>query len=123
VSLNATGASRQERPLPTLEDYSDGVSLFASGFLDDWKAGGGEPKFYAAEFEWRGPLPGDAMERVEAREPLEIAVYQLAAPSPGPSAGRGGSGAIRQRLVEIRKRFASLRGSRIGPERHRSSGC
>jgi hypothetical protein len=108
VSLTASGASRQERPLPNLEDYSDGVSLFASDFLEDWKAGGGEPKFYAEEFEWRGPLPGDAMERVEAREPLEIAVYQLAAPSLGPSAGSRGGGAIRQRLVEIRKRFASL---------------
>ena len=108
MSLGAAGDTRPEKALPTLEDYSDGVSLFASDFLEDWKAAAGGPRFYAAGFQWRGPLPGDALERVEAREPLEIAAYRPAAPAAAPSGGTVGSDALRKRLVEIRREFASL---------------
>ncbi len=99
--------SRREA-LPTLEDYSDGVSLFAADFLEDWKAGRADERFYAPDFAWSGALPGEAMERVETQKGLEVAVYRLEAPSPQASPGGRGSGELRQRLAEIRQRFAAL---------------
>ncbi|MGH9367648.1 MAG: CRTAC1 family protein [Thermoanaerobaculia bacterium] len=109
ASLLPACASRRGQPLPTLDDYSDRVSVFAQELLEDWKAGAADPSLWAAEFVWSGPLPGDAMEKVEAREPLEVAVYREAATSPRPSpGGRGGSEALRARLGQIRARFSSL---------------
>ncbi len=104
-------ASRHGQPLPTFEDYSDGVSIFGEEFLEDWKAGSRDPRFYAPDFAWSGPLPGDALEKVESRPPLSIAVFQGAAPSippPRPSPAGKGREALRDRLGEIRSRFSSL---------------
>jgi hypothetical protein len=80
---SAACATRREGPLPTLEDYSDGVSTFADEFLEDWKADRASARFYAADFEWKGPLPGDAMSRVETRAGLELSVYAGSAPVAG----------------------------------------
>jgi hypothetical protein len=109
--LSLACASPRKGPLPTLSDYSDGVSVFSERYLENWKAGAGDASLYAPGFSWRGPLPGDGLTPAPARPPLSIAVYRStgntsaqAAPSP---AGRG-SAEIRARLAEIRSRFASL---------------
>src|SRR5262245_35166415 len=47
VFLALACASHREPPLPTLEDYSDRVSKFTRMYLDDWKAGASDPRFYA----------------------------------------------------------------------------
>ncbi|MDQ5858195.1 MAG: CRTAC1 family protein [Acidobacteriota bacterium] len=93
--------------LPTIEDYSDRVSLWAERFLDDWKAGAQDAALYAPGFRWNGPLPGDALAPVAARPPLEIRIYRAqSTPSPG---GKGSSSDdLRRRLGEIRSRFAML---------------
>src|SRR5262249_61060919 len=54
-------ASHREPPLPTLEDYSDRVSILAEKFLEDWKTGSKDSRFYARGFSWRGPVPGDGL--------------------------------------------------------------
>jgi len=117
VSLSLACASHREAPLPSLEDYSDRVSVFTEKYLEDWKSGATDPGFYAEGFAWKGPLPGDALIEIPARQPMRIAVYRgsqpaRAGPSTRPSpAGRGGgedAGALRRRLSEIRARFASL---------------
>ena len=99
-------------PLPTLEDYSDRVSIWTERFLEDWKAGAQDAALYATGFRWSGPLPGDALVEVPARPPLSIRMYRAAKPAPSglPSPDGGGSGAddVRRRLREIRSRFASL---------------
>jgi hypothetical protein len=101
------GCASRKLPLPTLEDYSDRVSIWAERFLEDWKSGAKDPSFYAASFRWSGPLPGDALAAAPSRAPLEIRVYRApAAPSPRPS-GRT-SKEVRLRLQEIRSRFATL---------------
>jgi hypothetical protein len=107
--------SRRGQPLPTLEDYSDGVSVFASRFLEDWRSGTADPTLYSPDFRWVGALPGEAMERVEASEPLELHVYReppLPRPSPAgrgsETGGQGGSEALRARLRQIRAGFSSL---------------
>ena len=97
-------ASPRTEPLPTLDDYSDGASRFAEAFLEDWKTGAGDPALYAAGFRWNGPLPGDAMTRVETREPLRLSVFRAA----GASSGALDAAAARARFREIRSRFASL---------------
>ncbi len=103
-------ASHREPPLPTLEDYSDRVSVFTEGYLEDWKSGAGDPAFYADGFSWSGPLPGDDLIEVAARPPLKIAVYRRAsaARSASPRSSPRGGEALQQRLREIRERFASL---------------
>jgi hypothetical protein len=99
-------ASRREGSLPTLEDYSDGVSTYAASFLDSWKNGDGADAFYGADFQWIGPLPGDSMTAVPSRPPLRIFVHRaVATPPAGPLiAGE----AFRRRLAEIRKGFTTL---------------
>src|SRR5512144_1366948 len=72
VLLAAACASHREPPLPTLEDYSDRISIFAEKFLEDWKAGAADPGFYASDFSWSGALPGDELTEVPARPPLRI---------------------------------------------------
>jgi hypothetical protein len=100
-------ASRRE-PLPALEDYSDGVSVFAEELLKEWKAGRMPEGLFAPDFAWSGPLPGDAMEKVETRQGLDVEVYRLANPSPRPSPGGSGGGALRERLLALRAGFAEL---------------
>ena len=98
-------ASHREPPLPTLEDYSDGVSTFAGAFLEDWKAEAKDPGLYSPAFAWRGPLPGDAMSLVPSRPPLSVALFR--GPAPGETAAAD-SGRLRRRLADIRRHFASL---------------
>jgi hypothetical protein len=105
-------ASHREPPLPTLEDYSDRVSVFTESYLESWKAGANDPGFYAEGFSWSGPLPGEEMVEVPTRPPLRIARYETtsapASPSPRPSHGGRGSETLRRQLAAIRGRFASL---------------
>ncbi len=109
ASFLASGAPTPNpgKPLPTLEDYSDGVSVFAEEFLEDCKSSTLDPQFYAPAFQWRGPLPGDALQNTGAREPLEVEVYRSEAASSPPLLDGGGE-AFRRRLARIRSRFASL---------------
>ncbi len=112
VASSLACASRRE-PLPTIEDYSDGTSIFAAQYLEEWKAGRAGKGFYAPDFAWSGPLPGEGMERVETRAGLEVSVWRRVSPSPQPSP-RGREGADHRsvdlvaRLSEIRAAFASL---------------
>jgi hypothetical protein len=113
LMLSQACASHRKEPLPTLEDYSDGVSVFAERFLEDWKAGAGDPSLYAAAFAWNGPLPGDALVPVPSRAPLSIAAFHRPPPPLPPGEGRGeghtpATEKLRLRLAEIRSRFATL---------------
>ena len=103
--LAARCASRERASLPTLEDYSDGVSTWAESFLEDWRAGAKDPALYAPAFRWSGPLPGDALVAVPSRPPLEVRAYRATSAPP-----RGGSSSegLRRRLGEVRSRFATL---------------
>src|SRR5262252_9985141 len=50
-------AAHRDPPLPTLEDYSDGVSTYVGHFLERWTAGkGSDAGLYASGFRWSGPL-------------------------------------------------------------------
>ena len=105
------GCASRKLPLPTLEDYSDRVSIWAERFLEDWKSGAKDPSLYAASLRWSGPLPGDALAAAPSRAPLEIRVYRApSAATPRPSPGERGrtSEEVRLRLREIRSRFATL---------------
>ncbi|MEP6995206.1 MAG: VCBS repeat-containing protein, partial [Acidobacteriota bacterium] len=102
--LAASCASRRGKPLPTLEDYSDGTSRYAEALLEGWKAGAPPPDLFAAGFRWSGPLPADALEPVSVRAPLSVAVFRAAA---APAGDRGPAELI-QRMAEIRRRFTSL---------------
>ncbi|PYQ33745.1 MAG: hypothetical protein DMF55_11055 [Acidobacteria bacterium] len=105
IVFSARCASRK-LPLPTLEDYSDQVSIFAERFLEDWKSGARDPSLYGDDFRWGGPLPGDALADVPSRPPLRIRTYRA---GPGrPSSGAGSATKVRARLAEIRARFATL---------------
>jgi len=101
------GAARSPESYPTLEDYSDGVSVFAQEFLEDWKAGARDSTLYKADFAWQGPLPGDGLQTVETPSTLRVAVYSGSA-SPQPSPAGRGSRELRARLAEIRAGFGSL---------------
>ncbi len=98
-------ASHREPPLPTLEDYSDGVSTFAEAFLEDWKAEAKDPYLYSPSFAWRGPLPGDAMNEVPSRPPFAIAIFRSRSTGETSTAD---SRSLRRRLAEIRHRFSAL---------------
>ncbi len=109
----ALACASPKGPLPTLEEYSDGVSVFSERFLEDWKAGARDPALYAPGFAWRGPLPGDRLQAVPSTPPLSIALYRAARPPlpPGEGGGEGRASAseeLRRRLAEIRASFASL---------------
>lgn len=104
VLLAASCASRRDGPLPTFEDYSDGVSVYAERFLEGWKAGAPAPPLFAPEFRWTGPLPGEALTPVAARPPLSLAVFRAREPAPPGPVRQGLSG----RLAAVRREFASL---------------
>jgi len=105
--LLAARCASRPAPHPTIEDYSDRVSLWAASFLEDWKTGAKDPALYAPGFRWSGPLPGDALAEVPSRPPLEIHVYRApTTPSPGGRESRPED--LRGRLEEIRSRFATL---------------
>ncbi len=100
-------AAHREGPLPTLEDYSDGVSVYADRLIEDWRAGAVDGGLYGADFRWNGPLPGDSLAPAASRPPLSVAIYRapVAGPASGPETDAAG---LRRRLSEIRGRFASL---------------
>ena len=102
-----SACTSRKLPLPTLEDYSDRVSVWAERFLDDWEAGAKGESFYSAGFRWSGPLPGDGLQEVPARRPLSIRVYRVGGASAS-SPGTADAAALRRRLGEIRSRFESL---------------
>ena len=106
--LSSIRCASRKLPLPTLEDYSDRVSTWATRFLDDWKAGARDAAFYAPEFRWSGPLPGDALTDVPSRPPLTIRTFRASSPVPQAGASSRAT-AFPMRLREIRARFASLR--------------
>ena len=99
-------ASHREGPLPTLEDYSDGVSVYAEELLEGWKAGAPAERLFAQGFQWSGPLPGDRLVAVPARPPLRIAMLEES--SRRQSGTPAGAGALVSKLAEIRGRFRSL---------------
>ncbi len=106
TGLSSGCASHREGPLPTLEDYSDGVSIYAEAFLQDWKSGEKDPALYATDFRWSGPYPGASLTAVPARPPLSIEIYRASAvPAPGPA---GDAETLRAHLAKIRARFAPL---------------
>jgi len=107
LSFSFTCVSRREGPLPTLEDYSDGISVYAEDFLAGWRTPSTEERLYAGDFSWSGPLPGDELTPVSSRSPLSLAIYRGSDPLPAPAL-RLDSAALRQRLKEIRARFSSL---------------
>src|SRR5215831_7655162 len=80
-------ASHREGPLPTLEDYSEGVSTFAEDFLNDWKEASASLRLYGPGFQWHGPLPGDRLTNVSSRPPLQLGIYRQSGPDSGPSTG------------------------------------
>ncbi len=102
--LSSIRCASRRLPLPTLEDYSDGVSTWAERFLDDWKNGAADRALDPPGFRWSGPLPGDALRHVPARPPLTIRIYR--AGTAGPPAGNGQG--FHRRLGEIRSQFATL---------------
>ena len=107
-------AANRDPPLPTLEDYSDRVSVFAADYLEDWKAGAPDASFYASSFRWDGPLPGDDLEKVSTRPPLSLGVFRSAEGRArgGARASNGGrvrgAAALRERLARVRAGFATL---------------
>ena len=101
--LSSVRCASRKLPLPTLEDYSDRVSIWSARFLDDWKSGAKDAAFYAPDFRWSGPLPGDALTEVAARPPLRIGIYRAAR-----AAASSSTTDIRGRLGQIRSRFSSL---------------
>jgi ASPIC/UnbV protein/VCBS repeat protein len=103
ILLSIRCASRK-LPLPTLEDYSDRVSIWTERYLDDWKNGVRDTTLYSGGFRWRGPLPGDALTDAPSRPPLSIRTYRGS--TPGTSSA--GADELRGRLREIRSRFATL---------------
>ena len=109
-------ASRPEGSFPTLEDYSDGISVYAEDFLGGWRTPSTEERLYAGDFSWSGPLPGDELTPVSSRSPLSLAIYRGSDPLPAPAL-RLDSAALRQRLKEIRARFSSLGRSESAPLR------
>lgn len=98
-------ASHRDPPLPTLEDYSDGVSRWADAFLEDWKAGARDRELYAAGFRWSGPRPDEAPEKIPSRPPLSIRVFRAG----GAARGTESSGEeLRASFAAIRSRFHEL---------------
>ena len=91
-------------PLPTLEDYSDRVSIWTERFLEDWKNGVRDATLYSDGLRWGGPLPGDALTDAPSRPPLSIRTYR--GPTLGPSSASADD--LRGRLREIRSQFATL---------------
>jgi enediyne biosynthesis protein E4 len=105
--LSLDCASHRSGPLPTLEDYSDGVSAFTEAFLEDWKAGATDLAFYGRDFAWQGPLPKDALAPVTSRPPFVLSIFRAGAAAPG-GPGPSDALALRRRFAEIRRGFASL---------------
>jgi hypothetical protein len=101
------GCASRKLPLPTLEDYSDRVSIWTERFLDDWRNGARDETLYSSNFRWAGPLPGDALIEAPSRTPLSIRTYRAAQSGSSPG-GRSRAEDVRRRLGEIRSGFATL---------------
>ena len=113
-------------PLPTLEDYSDGVSVFAEQLLEDWKAGAADPGLYADGLRVARPAAGR-----RAREGADAAAA-ASSRSTG-SAGNASAAssdaarAVRARLAQIRSRVRLARPHRerdlrLSPRRRAARG-
>ena len=99
-------AAHRDPPLPTLEDYSDGVSTWARRVLERWTAGTEtDADLYAAGFQWSGPLPGEGLSEVESRPPLSLRVFRAGA---APSAASAGRAEVTAALDRLRSGFATL---------------
>ena len=105
--LLAAGCASRHGPMPSLEDYSDGTSLYAAALLEGWKAGAipAEPAVAAADVERRpsgrradrrrgDPSPFDRRasrlprrRRLRRARPLSPSVSRRSAPD-SPSLGR-----------------------------------
>ncbi len=107
LSWSLCCSSRPEGSFPTLEDYSDGVSVYAQEFLASWQAGSPDERFYTRDFAWDGPLPGDSLLPAPAGPPLSIEIFRAPGGPLGP-APLLDSGALRRRFGQIRSRFSSL---------------
>lgn len=110
--LFVSRCASRDAPLPTIEDYSDGVSTWVEKFREDWKAGAKDPALYAHRFRWSGPLPGDALTELPSRSPLVLRAFRVGV-SPDlltSVARKAGSSSedLRQRLGEIRSGFATI---------------
>lgn len=103
--LLAGCASRPDGRLPTIEDYSDGVSVYAESLLESWKSGEVPAGLFSPDFGWDGPLPGDAATAVPSRPPLRLAQYRRSATPPR---GRRTDAELRERLRSIRRLFSDL---------------
>jgi len=116
LSLALACASKPRGPLPTLSDYSDGVSDWSERFLADWRAGCPDGSFYGdgGGFRWEGPLPGENLDPVASRQPLSIAIFRAPADTGGSGTStavgspRLDAAAVRKALAAIRGRFATL---------------
>ena len=102
--LLAAGCASRQGPMPSLEDYSDGTSLYAAALLEGWKAGAISADLLSPRLTWSGALPGDGLTAVAAGPPLSIAVF----PIPAPPAPPTGAAALAERLATARAGFASL---------------
>jgi enediyne biosynthesis protein E4 len=102
--LASSRCASRKLPLPTLEDYSDGVSIWADRFLADWKGDAVDGTLYASAFRWSGPLPGDSLADAPSRLPLSIRIFR----APAAATGSVGADDFRRRLREIRSRFGTL---------------
>ncbi|HEY4228756.1 MAG TPA: hypothetical protein VGO79_01225, partial [Thermoanaerobaculia bacterium] len=89
--LTSPGCASHDRGrLPTLEDYSDGTSVYVETLHAQWTTGRLSPDLFAAGFLWAGPLPGDGLSPVPARPPLSLSVFRATSSGPRPAAGAVG---------------------------------
>ena len=102
--LLAAGCASRHGPMPSLEDYSDRTSLYATALLEGWKAGAIPASLLSPRMTWSGALPGDGLTAVSTGPPLAIAAF----PSPAPPAPPSGASALAERLAAVRDGFASL---------------
>ena len=113
ASISTGCAARRTGRLPTLSDYSDGVSDWSDALLAAWKSksGGGLSDLVAPDLAWSGPFPGEGLVPVPGRPPIAISIRREGSPA-GPPTGRSAAGsaaaALRDSLASIRSRFASL---------------
>src|SRR5262245_337154 len=96
--LSPLACATRREPLPTLEDYSDGVSVFAEKLLESWKTADGSAAFFGSGFAWSGPLPGDGMSRIPTRAGWSLEAYRRGA---GPQTGQAGAEDLVRRLERV----------------------
>ncbi|HYK42194.1 MAG TPA: CRTAC1 family protein [Thermoanaerobaculia bacterium] len=113
VALFLDCASRPRGSLPTLSDYSDGVSDWSERFMAAWRSGGDSAAFFTPSFRWEGALPGESLAAVSSRPPLSLGIFRAKEgdfPRGGSMGGPGArdAAALSGALSAIRRKFASL---------------